>query len=92
MTTLHTPIIPPLLPPEHDQIDHHNTNLLSLAMTALRMTNLTTFGSSKSEPQENVLLEISMDEVSNHCTINDCWIIIYDRVYDVTKFIKTVNI
>ncbi|KAF7281360.1 cytochrome b5 [Rhynchophorus ferrugineus] len=31
--------------------------------------------------------EISMEEVSWHDNANDCWVVIYDRVYDVTNFI-----
>lgn len=30
---------------------------------------------------------ITMEEVSWHDKIQDCWIIIYDRVYDVTDFL-----
>jgi cytochrome b involved in lipid metabolism len=30
----------------------------------------------------------TLDEVSYHDTPNDCWMIIYDRVYDVTSFLS----
>lgn len=33
------------------------------------------------------LPEITLEEVSFHDQINDCWIVLYDRVYDVTKFL-----
>ena len=33
----------------------------------------------------------SMAEVSNHCDFNDCWIVLWDKVYDVTEFIKEVS-
>lgn len=34
------------------------------------------------------LPEISLDEVSNHCWGNDAWMVIYNKVYDVTDFIQ----
>lgn len=37
------------------------------------------------------LKHISLDEVSDHDSYDDCWIIIYDRVYDVTKFLQQVS-
>ena len=30
--------------------------------------------------------QISKDEVKNHVSENDCWIIAYNKVYDVSKF------
>lgn len=33
------------------------------------------------------LPEITLNEVADHDQINDCWIVLYDRVYDVTKFL-----
>jgi len=27
-----------------------------------------------------------MDEVENHCTPNDCWLVLCDKVYDLTEF------
>lgn len=35
--------------------------------------------------------EISLLEVAQHDSFNDCWIVIYDRVYDVTKFLHSVS-
>lgn len=37
------------------------------------------------------LKHISLDEVSDHDSFNDCWIIIYDRVYDITDFLDHVS-
>ena len=31
---------------------------------------------------------ISLDEVSEHSSRNDGWMVIYDRVYDVTNFLR----
>lgn len=33
--------------------------------------------------------EISMEEVSGHSSVNDCWIVINGEVYDVTGFITS---
>lgn len=35
------------------------------------------------------LPEITLNEVSNHDSYDNCWIVVYDRIYDVTDFIKT---
>lgn len=34
---------------------------------------------------------IDLQEVSWHDSANDCWVIIYDRVYDITKFFDEVS-
>lgn len=33
----------------------------------------------------------TLAEVAEHCHYNDCWLIVYDRVYDVTDFLNEVN-
>lgn len=40
---------------------------------------------------ESVEPEISLLEVKQHDSFQDCWIVIYDRVYDVTKFLQSVS-
>lgn len=35
---------------------------------------------------------ITLEEVSSHDTNKDCWVVIYDRVYDVTDFLEEVSI
>ncbi|SPP80021.1 cytochrome b5 [Drosophila guanche] len=34
------------------------------------------------------LAEITLEEVAQHDSFDDCWIVIYDRVYDVTLFLR----
>lgn len=34
--------------------------------------------------------EFSKDEVADHCEIHSCWIIVCDKVYDVTNFTREV--
>lgn len=48
---------------------------------------------SVGHPTENdsKLNEISLSEVAEHDLIEDCWIIIYDRVYDITNFFDNVS-
>ena len=33
----------------------------------------------------------SMTEVSDHCDLRACWIVLWDKVYDVTEFVKEVS-
>lgn len=35
------------------------------------------------------LPQYSLSEVADHCTPDDCWIVIYDQVYDVTNFLES---
>ena len=30
----------------------------------------------------------TLDQVSEHCWADDCWFVLYDRVYDVTRFLS----
>merc|ERR1711962_544379 len=41
----------------------------------------------KRDPGINLPI-ISLDEVSEHSSRNDGWMVIYDRVYDVTNFLR----
>lgn len=45
----------------------------------------------KVEEIKKVRAQYSLKEVANHDSWDDCWIIIYDRVYDVTKFLGLVR-
>ncbi|ALC38675.1 CG6870 [Drosophila busckii] len=35
-----------------------------------------------------LLPEITLEQVGQHDSFDDCWIIIYDRVYNVTQFLR----
>lgn len=67
---------------------------LSLVLRTLRLTKTNLYTSNK----DGVIAEdkrrriISLIEVANHDVIEDCWIILYDRVYDVTHFLDSVSI
>lgn len=67
---------------------------LSLTMTALRLvntwsTNWTETVPVQEDPSHRI---ITLDEVSEHDTPGDCWVVIYDRVYDITTFLNEVSI
>lgn len=70
-----------------------NANILQLTMAALRLTStaVSTVQLATLDSNASKLREISLDEVSRHYDRSDCWLIIYDRVYDVTRFLDTVS-
>lgn len=35
------------------------------------------------------LREFTLSEVSEHWSPNDCWVVVFDRVYDITTFIDS---
>jgi cytochrome b involved in lipid metabolism len=41
---------------------------------------------------DDKLNHVSLSDVALHDTPDDCWIVIYDRVYDVTNFFDNVRI
>lgn len=75
-----------------------NTSFLQLAMTALRLTTSAaanvTKNSSISDRNNNTVRhrkQYTLDEVSYHDTFGDCWIVLYDRVYDISNFLQVVS-
>lgn len=44
---------------------------------------------STATPGERI---ITLEEISWHDNASDCWVVIYDRVYDLTDFLDEVNI
>lgn len=67
-----------------------SASFLQLAMTALRLTAVTTTATTtpSNDRNNNYRKQITLDEVSYHDTITDCWIVLYDRVYDITDFLE----
>lgn len=63
-----------------------SASFLQLAMTALRLTATATTPSN--DRNNNYRKQITLDEVAYHDTITDCWIVLYDRVYDITDFLE----
>ncbi|GFR69870.1 cytochrome b5 [Elysia marginata] len=57
----------------------------SLIKDAVHSVVDTLFGS---EDRENVQPRYSRYDVADHCTMDSCWIVINNRVYDVTRFLR----
>lgn len=81
-----------------------NTTLLEITMTAFRISVETvkeslTVDSSKCNKKENSVsnlinsctTEYTLKEVLEHDTSEDCWIIVNDKVYDITTFLELVR-
>lgn len=68
-------------------------NVLNSALRSLRLNKSTSITET-----ENVLSvekcqpTISLREVFDHDNYDDCWIVLYDRVYNVTQFLNQVII
>lgn len=65
-------------------------NFISSTISSLIFTPSTPSVGHASE-SDNKLTQISMSEISMHDSIDDCWVIIYDRVYDITNFLDQVS-
>lgn len=68
-----------------------NLRALNLLDTSLRPpAKFATAGveSSDGKPENKSLPIIHLDEVAWHDTIDDCWMVICDYVYDCTRFLK----
>uniref|UniRef100_A0A1L8DYZ1 Putative fatty acid desaturase 2 n=1 Tax=Nyssomyia neivai TaxID=330878 RepID=A0A1L8DYZ1_9DIPT len=64
-------------------------NFVQFAMNALRLRRQKPLEDTIVDTEDEIELpEISLEEVANHDSSTDCWIVIYDRIYDVTKFLK----
>ncbi|KPI94686.1 PREDICTED: cytochrome b5-like [Papilio xuthus] len=69
-------------------------DFMALTMTALRLVNpwaveaktqwQTRIEPGTPEAKDRIL---TLAEVSQHDTPRDCWVVIYDRVYDITTFL-----
>ncbi|GFG35192.1 hypothetical protein Cfor_11683 [Coptotermes formosanus] len=59
---------------------------LCLAVTALRLSEPTPRVPKQKETSSNPPT-ISLDQVSWHDHRADCWVVIYDQVYDITEFL-----
>lgn len=68
-----------------------NQEILTLALRTLGLstTNLNPASVDNVTDERRV---ISLNEVSNHDSAADCWIVLFDRVYDVTAFLDTVSV
>lgn len=44
------------------------------------------------EPSVDDMPTYTLKDVTLHCSIDDCWIVVKDKVYDITDFLLEVNI
>lgn len=74
----------------HSPIEGNQTaTILQLAMTALRLSKAPSAdGNNNVGHQQRVRKQITLSEVSYHDSYDDCWIVLYDRVYDITSFLR----
>lgn len=66
------------------------TNFITNTLRTLIFTPKTPTVGHASENDDKLNI-ISLNEVSFHDTCDDCWTIIYDRVYDITNFFDNVS-
>lgn len=67
------------------------TNFLTTTLRSILFSTSSSTAGRESEADKK-LKHISLEEVSDHDSFDDCWIIIYDRIYDVTGFLHRVSI
>ena len=46
---------------------------------------------SRIPPQSSAKTVYTLEEVSDHCDPESCWVVLWDHVYDVTKFVREVG-
>uniref|UniRef100_A0A182TXQ9 Cytochrome b5 heme-binding domain-containing protein n=1 Tax=Anopheles melas TaxID=34690 RepID=A0A182TXQ9_9DIPT len=66
---------------------NQSATILQLAMAALRLTKAPGTDSNNNH-QQRLRPVISLSEVAYHDCYDDCWIVLYDRVYDITNFLR----
>ena len=54
----------------------------------LELEQLESDGEDESTDPETGLRLISLDEVRDHCTLEDGWMVLYDRVYQVSQLLR----
>ncbi|ETN58898.1 hypothetical protein AND_009545 [Anopheles darlingi] len=64
------------------------TTILQLAMAALHLTKASVPDSNSIGHQQRLRKQITLSEVAYHDSFEDCWIVLYDRVYDITSFLR----
>lgn len=80
------------------QQEQSEIDLMALTMAALRFVNPWSVEQKPAQWQNIVPGSpeakdrvITLAEVSRHDSPQDCWVVIYDRVYDITTFFDEVS-
>ena len=55
-----------------------------------RFTRQISFKAPNGQVEEIVpkLKQFTLKEVAQHCTVDSCWMVVFDKVYDLTDFIE----
>ena len=67
------------------------SSTIKLAATFLPNVLQSAVKTAPSSANWSTLPEYSLNQVSWHSYTGDCWIVIRDKIYDVTKFIQQVT-
>lgn len=89
----------------HDEVNSNGIEIIAkgqsmliLALRTLRLSKSNQLNQFAVNADEQILAEekcrptISLREVLEHDCIDDCWIVLFDRVYNVTDFLHQVKI
>lgn len=84
------------LPAQQEQSE---LDFMALTMAALRFVNPWTVESQAKQWQSQIVPGspeakdriITLSEVARHDSPQDCWVVVYDRVYDITTFFDEVS-
>lgn len=81
---------------QNKEIDSNETSSVAQSFLSSTIRSIILSSASSTPGKESEidkrLNQISLKEVSDHDCYEDCWIIIYDRVYDVTTFLNHVSL
>jgi cytochrome b involved in lipid metabolism len=75
-----------------DEIESSETIVATNFLTStIRSLFFSASSVGKESDNDKKLKHISLAEVLDHDSYDDCWVIIYDRVYDITSFLHQVS-
>lgn len=77
------------------EVNAESESMVTLALRTLRLNKSTPFAQKDTETvltEEKCRRIYSLSDVADHDNYNDCWIVLYDRVYNVTEFLNQVTI
>lgn len=79
---------------KQSEISADEESAVTMALRTLRLKKSTSISQKDSETvlnAEKCRPIYSLSEVANHDNNKDCWIVLYDRVYNVTSFLNQVT-
>lgn len=77
------------------EVSGESESMVTMALRTLRLNKSTSFAQKDTETvltEEKCRRIYSLSDVADHDNYNDCWIVLYDRVYNVTEFLNQVTI